>query len=303
MIGIDLSGKRALVAGVADDAGYGFAIAKALHRAGASVCLGVWPPALGILTRLLKMGKLAASLAQPDGRSVEFERIYPYDAEFDTFEEVPEATRNSKRYMELGDVSTSGLANRLKEDFGPNCLDIVIHSLAGSPEPRNPLLETSRDGYARTVTITSYSFTSLVRRTGDLVKPPGSFLALSYLAGNRVIPAYGGGLSSAKAALENDGRALAFEAGRKWGHRVNIISAGPLRSRAAQAVGPIELMIEFCKLNSPLPESVAAEEVALTAAFLSSPLASGVTGETIFVDKGYNIMGMPVAAPKDAQLG
>jgi len=120
-------------------------------------------------------------------------------------------------------------------------------------------------------------------------------VALSYLAGERVVPGYGGGMASAKAALESDARVLAFEAGRKWGLRVNIISAGPWPSRAASAIGSIQRMIDYCRVNSPLPEAIAAAEVGAVAAFLSSPLASGITASTVYVDKGYHAMGMAVS--------
>src|SRR4029079_8889425 len=99
-------------------------------------------------------------------------------------------------------------------------------------------------------------------------------------------------MSSAKAALESDTRPLAFEAGRKYGIRVNTISAGPLASRAASAIGIIEKMVEYCAANSPLTDPREAEEVGRTAAFLSSPLATGITGSVIYVDKGYHSMGM-----------
>src|SRR3954454_17240827 len=98
MLSIDLRGKRALVAGVADDAGLGFAIAKALAEAGASVCVGTWPPALGIFRTLLERGKLDASLALSDGSKLAFEKIYPMDADYDTAGDVPEEVRESKRY-------------------------------------------------------------------------------------------------------------------------------------------------------------------------------------------------------------
>ena len=127
----------------------------------------------------------------------------------------------------------------------------------------------------------------------------GSFLSLTYMAGERVIPGYGGGMSSAKAALESDTRTLAFEAGRKYGLRVNTISAGPYASRAASAIGIIERMVEYCSRNSPLTDALTADEVGVTAAFLSSPLASGITGTTIYVDKGYHTMGMAVDAIPD----
>jgi enoyl-[acyl-carrier protein] reductase I len=105
------------------------------------------------------------------------------------------------------------------------------------------------------------------------------------------VPGYGGGMSSAKAALESDTRLLAYEAGRKWGHRVNVISAGPWASRAASAIGIIQAMVASVKETSPIPEPITAEEVGHTAAFLCSPLASGITGSTVYVDKGYNVMG------------
>jgi enoyl-[acyl-carrier protein] reductase I len=109
-----------------------------------------------------------------------------------------------------------------------------------------------------------------------------------------VVPGYGGGMSSAKAALESDTRTLAYEAGRRWGARVNTISAGPWASRAASAIGFIEKMIEYAKKSSPLPQAIDAAEVGATAAFLCSPLASGITGTTVYVDKGYHAMGVGV---------
>jgi enoyl-[acyl-carrier protein] reductase I len=295
-LAIDLSGKRALVAGVADDAGFGFAIAKTLAQAGATVAVGTWPPALGIFTTLLERGKLDASLAfdNGDGGRLAFERIYPLDADFDTGADVPVELRESKRYRDHGDVSIEGLAARLRADFGAPCLDVVVHSLANGPEVKRPLLETSRKGYLAAVGVSAYSFASMVQQLGPLVRPGGAFIALTYLASERVVPGYGGGMSSAKAALESDSRVLAFEAGRKWGHRVNVISAGPWASRAASAIGFIETMIEYCKANSPLPEAIAAREVGAAAAFLASPLASGITGATLYVDKGYHAMGVAV---------
>jgi enoyl-[acyl-carrier protein] reductase I len=122
----------------------------------------------------------------------------------------------------------------------------------------------------------------------------GSFVSLTYMASERVIPGYGGGMSSAKAALESDTRTLAFEAGRKFGCRINTISAGPLASRAASAIGIIEKMVEYVSANAPLTEKLTAKEVGATAAFLSSSLASAITGNTVYVDKGYHAMGMAV---------
>ena len=296
MLSIDLRGKRALVAGVADDAGYGFAIAKALAEAGATVCAGTWPPALNIFLNLLERGKMDEARRMPDGSLLQFEKIYPLDAAYDAVADAPEDVRGNKRYKDVGDFSVAGLAARLVQDFGPQPLDILIHSLANGPEVKKPLLDTSRGGYLAAVSVSAYSLVSLVSRLGPLMRPGGSALSLTYMASERVVPGYGGGMSSAKAALESDTRTLAFEAGRKYGIRVNTISAGPLASRAASAIGKIERMVEYYAANAPLCEPLTAREVGTTAAFLASPLGSGITGTTIYVDKGYHAMGMAVGS-------
>src|SRR5688500_13179089 len=292
MLSIDLTNRRALVAGVADDAGYGFAIAKALAEAGATVCIGTWPPALTIFNNLLERGKMDESRALSRGGLLEFEKVYPLDAAYDTLADAPEEIRSNKRYKDTGDFSIEGLAERLRADFGEKSLDIVIHSLANGPEVKKPLLDTSRAGYLTAVGVSAYSLVYMVSRLAPLMRPEGSFLSLTYMASERVIPGYGGGMSSAKAALESDTRTLAYEAGRKYGLRVNTISAGPLASRAASAIGIIDRMVEYCAENSPLQQPITAAEVAASAAFLSSPLASGITGATIYVDKGYHAMGI-----------
>jgi enoyl-[acyl-carrier protein] reductase I len=297
MLPIDLSGKRAFVAGVADDGGFGFAIAKSLAEAGASVSVGTWPPALNIFLNLLERGKMDASLQLAGGGTMAFEKIYPLDAAYDTLADAPEEIRENKRYKERGDFSIEGVAAALKSDFGPQGLDIVVHSLANGPEVKKPLLDTSRAGYLAAVGTSAYSLTAMVRAFAPLMRPGGSFLSLTYMAGERVIPGYGGGMSSAKAALEADTRTLAYEAGRRHGVRINTISAGPLASRAASAIGFIETMIKYCRANSPLPRDLDAMEVGATAAFLASPLAAAITGTTIYVDNGYHAMGMAVDQP------
>jgi enoyl-[acyl-carrier protein] reductase I len=294
MLSIDLTNKRALVAGVSDDGGFGFAIAKALAQAGATICLGSWPPALGIFTKLLERGKIEDSLKLADGRKLEFERIYPLDAAWDTMADVPQDVRENKRYKEQGDFTIEGLAARVREDFGEEGLDIVVHRLANGPEVKSPLVDTSRAGYLAAVSVSAYSNISLVRQLSPLMRPNGAFLSLTYLAGERVIPGYGGGMSSAKAALEADTRTLAFEAGRRWGVRINAISAGPWASRAASAIGFIDTMIQYTSANAPLPRPIRAADVGNTAAFLCSPLAGAITGSVVYVDNGYHAMGMAV---------
>lgn len=294
MLSIDLTGKRALVAGVSDDGGFGFAIAKALAQAGATICLGSWPPALGIFTKLLERGKIEDSMRLGDGRALTFEKIYPLDAAWDSLADVPAEVRENKRYKDVGDFTIDGITARLTQDFGPASIDVVVHSLANAPEVKKPLLDTSRAGYLSAVSVSAYSLVSMVRHFAPLMRPGGSFLSLTYMAGERVIPGYGGGMSSAKAALEADTRTLAYEAGRRHGVRVNTISAGPWASRAASAIGFIDMMINYTRANSPLPRAIDAADVGHTAAFLASPLAAAITGTTVYVDNGYHAMGMAV---------
>ena len=294
MLAIDLTGKHALVAGVGDERGFGFAIAKALAEAGATVSVATWPPMLKMLKLMLARETSAEWLTLRDGTRLQLDTIYPYDADYDRLEDVPAEVRDHRRYKDLGDFTTSGLAAAVAAQGG---IDIVVHSLANAPEVTRPLLDTSRAGYLAAVSTSAYSHVSLVQHLGPLTRAGGSFLSLSYLASNRVIAGYGGGRSAAKAALESDARMLAFEAGRKWGHRVNVISAGPYKSRAAEAIGPIDLMIQHTTRASPLQTAITAEEVGATAAFLSSPLASGITGTVVYVDKGYAVMGSTAELP------
>src|ERR1700716_910509 len=122
MLNIDLTGKRALVAGVADDAGFGFAIAKSLAEAGASGSVGTWPPALNIFMNLLERGKMNESRMLSSGQLLEFEKVYPLDAAYDTIADAPEDIRTNKRYKETGDFSIEGMTRRIEADFGRDSL-------------------------------------------------------------------------------------------------------------------------------------------------------------------------------------
>ncbi|KAJ0021318.1 hypothetical protein Pint_31276 [Pistacia integerrima] len=275
---IDLRGKKAFIAGVADDNGYGWAIAKSLAAAGAEIFVGTWVPALNIFETSLRRGKFDGSRVLPDGSLMEITKVYPLDAVYDSPEDVPEDVKANKRYAASSKWTVKEVAESVKQDFGS--IDILVHSLANGPEVSKPLLETSRKGYLAAVSASS-----------------GSSISLTYIASERIIPGYGGGMSSAKAALESDTRVLAFEAGRKHKIRVNAISAGPLGSRAAKAIGFIDTMIEYSFENAPLQKELSADEVGNTAAFLASPLASAITGAVIYVDNGLNAMGVGVDSP------
>ena len=147
MLNIDLSGKRAFVAGIADDAGFGFAIAKQLAAAGASVCAGTWPPAYGIFTKLLERGKLAESLKLAGGGVLSFEKIYALDVEYDTLEQTPTDVREHRRYKSHGDFTLQGVADQLVAEFGEKPIDIVVHSVANGSEVKLPLLY--REGHTK----------------------------------------------------------------------------------------------------------------------------------------------------------
>lgn len=290
MLSLNLTGKKAFIAGIGDDKGFGFAIAKALHQAGATIIVGTWTPMLTIFLSGLENGKFDASLQHPDGSRLQFASIYPLDAAFDTAADIPPEIAENKRYKDIPDCSITGLAKKIQDEHGS--IDIFVHSLANGPEVQKPLLDTSRKGYLAAVSASSYSFLSLLAHLAPLMNPSGCALNLTYLASTSVIPGYGGGMSSAKAALESDTKMLAYEAGQRYNIRVNSISAGPYGSRAAKAIGFIEKMIEYTAHNSPLGRPIEASEVAYAAAFLCSDLASGITGEILHVDCGMNIMGV-----------
>ncbi|PHT93695.1 Enoyl-[acyl-carrier-protein] reductase [NADH], chloroplastic [Capsicum annuum] len=298
---IDLRGKRAFIAGVADDNGYGWAIAKSLAAAGAEILVGTWVPALNIFETSLRRGKFDESRVLPDGSLMEITKVYPLDAVFDSLEDVPEDIKTNKRYAGSSKWTVSEVAESVKEDFGS--IDILVHSLANGPEVTKPLLETTRRGYLAAISASSYSYVSLLKHFLPIMNPGmylvsrGSSISLTYIASERIIPGYGGGMSSAKAALESDTRVLAFEAGRKQKVRVNTVSAGPLRSRAAKAIGFIDMMIDYSLANAPLQKELSADEVGNTAAFLASPLASAITGAVIYVDNCLNAMGVGVDSP------
>lgn len=292
MLGIDLRGKRAFIAGIGDDHGFGWAIAKALAEAGAEILIGTWAPVVKIFTMSWEAGKFDESRKLSNGELLEYKKLYSMDAMFDRMEDVPQDVRENKRYADLKGYTLSEVAAQVQADFGH--IDILIHSLANAPEVTKSLLETSRKGYLAAMSSSAYSFISLLAHFGPFMRPSGSALSLTYMASERVIPGYGGGMSSAKAALESDTRTLAWEAGRKWNLRVNAISAGALRSRAAKAIGMIDNMIAYAHANAPLQKDLTAEEVGTTAAFLASPLASAITGTVVYVDNGMHAMGMAV---------
>src|SRR5436190_23084538 len=293
MIPLDLSGKLALITGVGDNVGFAWYIAKALQAAGARLVFACHPRLLGIVENILQRDADADTRVLPFGAgNLKVEKVLACDVSFDTMADVDEKTRNDRRYQRHGDYSIQGMMGTVSKYFG--AVDILIHSIAFSPEITKKAVETSRQAYLTALSVSSYSLTALLRAALPLMenRPGGAAaLGLTYLGGDRVVPHYGGGMSSAKAALQIDAGQLAHNLGSKK-IRVNLISAGPYASRAARNIGDIEQMKSYAAQRSPLPRSIDPQEVANATVFLCSPLASGITGQILYVDCGYHIMGV-----------
>jgi enoyl-[acyl-carrier protein] reductase I len=293
MIPLDLTGKLALVTGVGDNESFAWFIAKALQAAGARLVFACHPRVVGIVENILTREPDAPSRVLPFvGGELKVEKVVACDVSFDTMDDVDEKTRNDRRWAKHGDYSIKGMVDAVGKEYGG--IDILIHSVAFAPEIKNKLIDTSRKGYWTALSVSAYSLTGLVRAALPYMenRPDGAaVVGLTYLGGQRVVPHYGGGMSTAKAALEIDAKQLASNLGPK-NIRVNLISAGPYASRAARGVGDIEQMIRYQAERSPLPRGIRPEEVANAAVFLCSPLASAITGEVLFVDCGYNVMGV-----------
>jgi len=293
MIPLNLSGKLALVAGVGDNVGFAWHIAKALGAAGARLVFATHPRLANVVQNILDRDLDAESRVLPYGAgNLKVEQVIPCDVSYDSMADVDEKTLNDRRYSKHGDYSIQGLTQKLAKDYG--AVDIVVHSIAFSPEIKNKAVDTSRKAYLQALSISSYSLTALLKALQPLMENReggASAIALSYLGGDRVVPHYGGGMSTAKSALQIDAKQLAHNLGVK-GIRVNIISAGPYASRAASAIGDIDEMINYAAIRSPLPRPIAPEEVGNAAVFLASPLASAITGHVLYVDCGYNTMGV-----------
>lgn len=291
MVQLDLSGMNAFVTGVADDGGFGWQIAKALKAAGARVFLASHPRVVGIVERILRRSLNEESRKLPYGVAGEFQPdgIFGCDVEYDTRDDVPPELREAKAYKDQ-DVSIAGAFARYAELSGGAPIDILIHSVAFSPEIQRTHLETSRRAYLTAMSVSSYSLIALTRAALPYMEGrSGSVVGLTYLAAERVVPGYGGGMAAAKAALECDARVLSYFAGEK-GHRVNLISAGPYPSRAAKSIGDIDVMIQAAADKSPLRRPITGQEVADATLFLCTPFASGITGSVVYVDCGYHVM-------------
>lgn len=257
---LDLTGKKALVTGIANNRSIAWGIAQQLHKAGADLGITYLPDDKG------RFEKKVRETVEPLNPSLFVPCDVQNEAQIEeTFAEV------SKTWGKL-DILIHCLAFADKSGLGGNFTDI------------------SSEAFSQALEISTYSLSRLARSAKPLMTEGGSIVTLTYLGGVKVIPNYNL-MGIAKAGLEMSVRYLAAEFGPQQ-VRVNAISAGPIRTLASSAVGGILDMIHHVEEVAPLRRTVTQIEVGNTAAFLASDLSSGITGQVIYVDSGYEIMGM-----------
>ena len=252
-----LTGKKAVVFGVANDHSIAWAIAQALHREGAELAFTY--PVESIERRVRPLAESLGSTA-----------VLPCDVSKDE------------------DIAAT-FAN-LRECWGH--VDVVIHAVAFAlrDELKGRFIETSRMGFQIALDVSAYSLVAIARHAEPLMGPGGSLLTLTYFGAEKVLPHYNA-MGIAKAALEACVRYLAFDLGPQ-GIRVNAISAGPLRTLSSAGITGFKAMLHHHAERAPLGRNITSEEVAQTAVYLCSAMGSGVTGEVVHVDAGYNIVGV-----------
>jgi len=252
---IDLKGKVAVVFGLANKRSIAWAICQKLSEAGAT---------LAICYQSERLQRDAETLAA----------------------ELPVAKTFQCDVAE--DAQINAVFAQLAEVYGR--IDTLVHAIGFAPNIKNSVLNTTRDDFRVAHDISVYSLIALARAATPLMSGGGSILTLTYYGAEKVFTNYNI-MGPAKAALESTVRALAAELGEKK-IRVNAISAGPIKTLAARGIGDFSKILDAVEQRSPLHRNVEAAEVGSTALFLSSPLASGITGEIMFVDCGYNITGL-----------
>ncbi len=252
-----LAGKKFLIMGVANDRSIAWAIAKALHEAGATLAFSYQGERLE--SRVQKL--VESTMPGSPMVSVDVTRD----------EEIASAFK------------------QLKEAWGT--MDGVVHSLAfaKAEDLEGNFVDTSREGFLLAHDISAFSLVTIAREAKEMMTEGGSIITMTYIGGERIVSNYNV-MGVAKAALEHSVRYLANDLGPQ-GIRVNAISAGPINTLAARGVKNFTSILPQVAEKSPLRRNITQDEVAKTALFLASDLASGITGETIHVDAGYHIMG------------
>src|ERR1039457_284989 len=254
---IDLAGKTAVVFGLANKRSIAWGIAQKLHEAGAT---------LAICYQNERMKLEAESLINDLPGASGFQCDVSNDTEIDAV------------FAAIG------------EKYGK--IAILVHAVAFAPaaELRGDFLNTSREGFRVAMDVSVYSLVAVSRAAAPLMEDGGSILTMTYYASEKVVPRYNV-MAVAKAGLECSVRYLAYELGKKK-IRVNAISAGPIKTLAARGIAGFIDMLKGHEERAPLGRRVEVEEVGNTGVFLASDASSGITGEVIYVDCGYNIMGL-----------
>jgi enoyl-[acyl-carrier protein] reductase I len=262
-----MQGKRGLIMGLANDRSLAWGIAKKLSEAGAELAFSYQGEALEKRVR-----PLAAELGSDFLIDCDVSDMAELDKTFET------------------------LAARWPT------IDFVVHAIGFSDknELRGRFYDTSLDNFLMTMNISVYSFVAVAKRAQAMMPNGGSLLTLSYYGAEKVIPHYNV-MGVAKAALETSVKYLAVDLGRD-NIRVNAISAGPIKTLAASGIGDFRYILKWNELNSPLKRNVTIEDVGGAGLYLCSDLASGVTGETHYVDAGYQVVGMKAEDAPDIAL-
>lgn len=254
-----LSGKRVLIVGVASERSIATGIAHAMHREGAE---------LAFTYQNEKLKSRVDKVAEATGSKI----TLPLDVTSD--DEIEHVFSELEKHWDS--------------------LDVIVHAVGFAPreELKGKFVDSvTREGWSIAQDVSAYSFAALAKGGRKLMAGRnGSLLTLTYLGSIRALPFYNT-MGPAKAALEACTRYLAQDLGPE-GHRVNAISAGPIKTLAASGIANFRKMLDHVEAQAPLRRSVSAEEVGNTAAFLCSDLASGITGETIYVDAGYRNVAM-----------
>lgn len=263
-----MKGKKGLVMGVANDHSIAWGMAQALHDAGAEMAFTYQGEAFG---------KRVKPLAESLGAKIVLDCDASNEADLD------------KVFAVLG------------KEWGK--IDFIIHAIAYSnkEELQGRYVDTTLDNFLKTMHISCYSFTSVMRRAKDLMKDGGSAVTLTYYGAEKVMPNYNV-MGVAKAALEASVRYLAADLGSE-GIRVNAISAGPMRTLAGAVIGGARKTFKYNTLTAPLRRPVELEELGGTGLYLLSDLSSAVTGEVHYVDCGFNAVGMPPHESLDKLAG
>ena len=256
---LNLSGKNALVTGIANNRSIAWGIAQQLHAAGANIGITYLPDEKG------KMERKVEELVAPLNPSIYLPLNVQNDAQIE------------ETFAEVG------------KTWGK--VDILIHCLAfaNKEDLSGDFSKTSRAGFAQALDISTYSLTRLAGAVKPLMTEGGSIVTLTYLGGVKVIPNYNV-MGIAKAALEMNVRYLASDMGPD-NIRINAISAGPIRTLASAAIGDFHKMLHHYEETAPLRRLVTPDDVGNVATFLGSDLSSAVTGQIIYVDAGYEVMG------------